>query len=144
VLAIAYMSREKQRVRPLLMGAFMIALLTTMVVQPGLTQPALDPNSLIGEWQGEWSIPEAGTTNRVRITVNSVRDRHIEGIIYMSGPAAYHKKDLKLVDATVSNGRFIFRIRENPNLLFDFVVKGSEMTAILVGPSAPWEFHLKK
>ncbi len=97
------------------------------------------------EWQGEWSILEAGTTNRVRIIVKSARDDgHVEGLIYLSGPAPYHNRDLKLVDATVRGSRFTFRIAENPNLLFDFTVHGNEMTAMLMGTSGRLEFHLKK
>jgi hypothetical protein len=61
----------------------------------------------------------------------------------MSGPAPYHNKELKLVDATFKDGRLIFRIKENPNLVFDFAVKGNEMTAILE-TTAPMEFVLKK
>jgi hypothetical protein len=128
-----------------LVAGLCMVLLTAASVDLGLAQRVLDPKSLIGDWAGEWSIPETGTTNRVRITVKSVRsDRHVDGTIYMSGPAAYHNRDLKMVDGTVSGNRLIFRVVENPNLVFDFSVNGSEMTAILTGTSGPLEFHLRK
>jgi hypothetical protein len=135
---------EDLRVKTLLPGLCMV-LLTAASVSVGLAQRVLDPKSLVGSWTGEWSIPETGTTNRVRIVVKSVRDDgHVDGTIYMSGPAAYHNRDLKLVDASIRGSRLIFRIAENPNLLFDFGVNGSEMTALLAGTSGPLEFHLKR
>lgn len=128
-----------------LMVGLCMMLLTAASANLGLAQRVIDPKSLVGDWTGQWSIPETGTTNQVRIAVKSVRDDgHVEGTIYMSGPAAYHNRDLKLVDATVRGGRLIFRVAENPSLVFDFAVNGSEMTAILAGPSAPLEFHLRK
>jgi hypothetical protein len=123
-----------------------IALFPAAMISIGMAQrdSATDPRSLIGQWHGEWSIPETGSLNRVYITVKSVSDDgHVAGTIYLSGPAPYHNKDLKLVDATFRGGRFIFLINENRNLVFDFTVKGNEMTAILMG-TAPMEFVLKK
>jgi hypothetical protein len=38
----------------------------------------------------------------------------------------------------------MFRVNENPNLVFDFAVKGNEMRAVLMGTSAPMQFVLKK
>ena len=132
------------RVKMLMAGLCML-LLTAAAANLGLAQRVIDPKSLVGDWTGEWSIPETGTTNRVHIAVKSVQDDgHVEGTIYMSGPAAYHNRDLKLVDASIRGGRLIFRVAENPDLVFDFGVNGGEMTALLAGTSGPLEFHLKR
>jgi hypothetical protein len=64
---------EDLRVKTMLAGLRMV-LLTAASVNLGLAQRVLDPKSLVGNWTGEWSIPETGTTNRVRIAVKSVRD----------------------------------------------------------------------
>jgi hypothetical protein len=124
-----------------------IALLPTAVMSLSMAQrnSAPDPTSLIGHWQGEWSISETGSSNRVSITVESVSaNGDVVGAIYMAGPAAYHNRELNLRDATFRGGRLMFRVNENPNLVFDFAVKGNEMRAVLMGTSAPMQFVLKK
>jgi hypothetical protein len=58
---------------------------------------AFEPQRLVGEWRGEWSIP----TDRgdVYITITKVDGMRVEGTMWVRGPARYHNRDLPFVAA---------------------------------------------
>lgn len=53
------------------------------------TVPAVDPQSLVGEWWGEWRIIAGVSSGRIYITVKKIEGNKVFGIIEVSGADRY-------------------------------------------------------
>ena|SRR3989344_712901 len=142
----------------LLSAIAMLVVTETTIAQQAPTQVAQDASAkdaekasftevkaTIGNWQGEYFARTIAYRGKVYVTLKAVEpDGKADGIIYMQGPALYHNRDLKMVNAILTNSHLRFSIRENPYLVFNFMVNAKEMTGVVHGGGGSTEFDLRK
>jgi len=55
---------------------------------------AFDPQSLVGEWQGQWKNGRVGTSGAVYITIKKVDGDDVVATTWAAGNQRYHNRDL--------------------------------------------------
>lgn len=65
----------------------------------------INPQGLVGEWQGEWAT--AATRDTLYVTFKSLNEKKA-GTLYIKGPANYHNRDLPFsLKLTLDDGKVV-------------------------------------
>jgi hypothetical protein len=80
-------------IRQGLQGLAVVAVIVAILVSTGRAQPALDPQSLIGEWTGKWTSgattggpgPRSGREGPFALTISQVQGSVVHGAFTMAG-----------------------------------------------------------
>jgi hypothetical protein len=131
------MIRVGHRARHALVIALTIAAVFANLVAPALAQAPVDPQSLVGEWSGQWQWKSnAKHTGPYFLTIEKVEGNNVFGNGQIRGS---------------TNTEFKFRGKlEGNRLTFggspntDLVIDGTEMSGSVSGGRNPLELKLNK
>lgn len=131
------MMRVGHRARHALAIALTIVAVLAHLVAPSLAQTAVDPQSLVGEWSGQWQWKSnAKVTGPYFLTIEKVEGKNVIGNGQIRGSTNTEFKFRGKLEGTH------LTFGQSPNT--DLVVDGTEMSGSVTGGRNPLELKLNK